>query len=262
MNRRYSILGLAVGLALSVGAGGDNSVTIKGSGHLKANIDASGARDSAIELYQVSPYTPGQYNQAGSDGSPVTQSGNGHTARIGQGATYSGGVWNETGVPVSGNVATVRQTGASGATALIQQTSNNNTAIVNQAGAAAMAVINQGGAGNNSASVSTTGAYTGDGVVVTQTGASNTANVSGMSGGSANVSQSGTGGYVNLENQSSGALNISQQGTNNALTVTNYGTGASAGVPLSITQTGVGGAATTYNPDPAPTGPGYSTNPP
>ena len=261
MNSRYSMWMLVAGLALSLGAEAENSVTIKGSGHLKANIDASGARDSAIELYQVSPYTAGQYNQAGMDGSPVTQSGTGHTARIGQGATYSGGVWTETGVPVSGNVATVRQTGASGATALIQQTSNNNTAFINQSGAAAMAVINQGG-GDNTASVSTTGDYSGGGVIVSQTGASNTATVTGMSGGSANVSQSGTGGYVNLENQSSGALNISQEGTNNALTVTNYGTGASAGVPLSITQTGVGGAATTYNPDPAPTGPVYSTGSP
>ncbi|MFM2004377.1 MAG: hypothetical protein RLZZ09_32, partial [Pseudomonadota bacterium] len=57
-------------------------------------------------------------------------------------------------------------------------------------------------------------------------------------------------------------LNISQEGTNNALSITNYGAGASAGMPLTITQTGVGGAtSTTFNPS-APTGPIYSPAPP
>lgn len=238
----------------------ENTINIGGSGSNSVNVNVKGT-NGVIDLYQVSSGVPGEGNQAGTSDQPITQMGSGHVARIGQGATYSGGVWVP-GDAVSGNTAIIKQTGLSGDTATIQQTSSGNTAIINQGGAAATAVINQGGLGGNSASIETTSAYVGAGVIVNQTGADNVANVTGMSGGSANIDQSGTGGTVNLANQTSGALNISQQGTNNALSITNYGAGASAGMPLTITQTGVGGGtSTTFNPV-APTGPIYSPSPP
>jgi hypothetical protein len=253
---------LAIGCLLVIGtqAMAENTINIGGSGSNSVNVNVKGT-NGVIDLYQVSSGALGERNEAGTGEQPITQTGSGHVARIGQGATYSGGVWVP-GDPVSGNTAIIKQTGASGDSATILQTSSNNTAVINQGGAAATAVINQGGLGGNSASIETTSTYVGAGVIVTQTGADNIANVTGMSGGSANINQSGTGGTVNLANQTSGALNISQEGTNNALSITNYGAGASAGMPLTITQTGVGGAtSTTFNPS-APTGPIYSPAPP
>jgi|GEM_PF-2243001 len=263
----------------AVHAAAENTVTIGGSGGSKVNIDASGATNGVIDLYQVSSSVPGEQNQAGTDLNPIVQSGSGHVARIGQGATWSGSAWVP-GTAVANNTASIRQTGAGGDTALIVQTSSGNTASITQYGAAATATITQGSAGNtasivqqgaaatasisqggtggHTASIETLSNYVGAGVIVNQTGAGNQAYVTGMSGGGANIDQSGTGGYVSLQSQTSGQLNISQQGTNNGITVQNYGAGASAGQPLSITQTGSGGAGTTFNPSPAPGGPTYT----
>jgi hypothetical protein len=250
---------LATVLALwAAPAAAENTVTIGGSGGSKVNIDASGVTNGVIDLYQVSSSVPGEENQAGTVLNPITQSGSGHVARIGQGATWNGGVCVP-GTAVAKNTASIRQTGPSGDTALIVQTSSGNTATISQNGAAATASISQGGTGGHTATIETLNTYVGAGVIVNQTGAGNQAYVTGMSGGGANIDQSGTGGYVNLANQTSGQLNISQQGTNNGITVENYGAGASAGKTLAITQTGVGGAGTTFDPNPAPTGPGYST---
>jgi hypothetical protein len=173
-------------------------------------------------------------------------------ARIGQGATWNGSTWVP-GAPVEDDVAVIRQYGLGGDTALIVQTSTDNSATIIQHGPAALATINQGGLGGHIASIETLMTYIGAGVTVTQTGFNNQAYVVDMTGGSATIDQSGTGGYVSLVNQSAGQLGISQQGTNNGLTIENYGLGAA----LSITQTGAGGAATTFNPDPPPVGPTY-----
>ncbi|MFM8445419.1 MAG: hypothetical protein ACKN9W_19030 [Methylococcus sp.] len=239
-------------------AAAENTVTIGGSGGSKVNINASGATNGVIDLYQVSSSVPGEENQAGTALNPIVQSGSGHVARIGQGANWNGNVWVP-GTAVANNTASIRQTGAGADNALIVQTSSGNSATITQYGAAATASITQGGAGGHTATIETLNTYVGAGVIVNQTGASNRAYITGMSGGGASVDQSGTGGYVNLANQTSGQLNISQQGTNNGITVENYGAGASAGKILSITQTGVGGAETVFNPSPAPDGPGYST---
>lgn len=299
-------LGLARGLALAlalaaVGAQGANTVTIDGSGAIKANVDTREATNSVIDLYQVSSGRAGQENQAGTAASPITQSGSGHLARIGQGASWDGIAWVP-GTAVDKNTALIRQSGTSGDKALIVQTSSNNTATIIQGGSLAtasiiqggsggntatinqgglsatasitqnsgnntatiiqggplaMAAITQGGSGGHTASIETLSTYIGAGVIVNQTGANNSADVKGMTGGSANIDQSGTGGSVSLVNQASGTLNISQQGTNNHLIVENYGVGASAGKTLTITQTGEGGAATIFNPSPAPEGPTY-----
>ena len=254
-------------------AAAENTVTIGGSGGSKVNIDASGATNGVIDLYQVSSSMPGEENQAGTALNPIVQSGSGHVARIGQGATWNGSVWVP-GTAVANNTASIRQTGAGGDNALIVQTSSGNTATITQYGAAATASITQGstgntasilqhgstttasitqgGAGGHIATIETLADYVGAGVIVTQTGASNRAYVTGMSGGDARVDQTGTGGYVNLANQTSGQLDISQQGTNNGITIENYGAGASAGKTMSITQTGVGGAQTVFNPSSAP----------
>lgn len=302
----------AIGLAMAMSAGpwarADNTIGIRGSGGGSINIDASGAGNSAIDIYQVSDVL-GARNQAGTDSNPIVQSGSGHTARIGQGATHDGGEWTR-GAAVEGNSAGIVQNGGVSDRASIYQSTSHNLASVRQSashqnatviqdgaplnqatliqngsaaltativqnGAAASTLVatqgatdaytlnvTQGGAGGHYAEISTTGYTAGGTLSVNQTGSANTAYVAGMSGGSAAVSQSGSNGYLKLENQTSGALTVSQEGSYNALTISNYGAGAAAGQALSVTQTGIGSGTTAYSPDPAPTGPTYSTAPP
>jgi hypothetical protein len=217
-----------------------NTVTIGGSGRQSANINTSGSSSSVIDLYQVGTLTEGAENQAGITGNPITQTGTGHTVRIGQGATYDNNknAWVP-GSAVQNNIAKVNQSGASGDNAAIYQTTSNNTADVTQTGSSQQVTVTQSDSTGNSATISQTGA--GQVASITQNGSASSTMSAVLTGAiPLTVTQIGAGGHTATLDASGGSLlSVNQEGTSNKATVTGM-TGGSA----TINQTGVRGELT------------------
>jgi hypothetical protein len=220
----------------------DNTVTIGGSGRQSANVNMSGSTGGTLDLYQVGPLTVGAENQAGVSGNPITQTGTGHTVRIGQGATYSKNAWVP-GSAVQNNIAkvnqSVNQSGASGDNAAIYQTTSNNTADVTQTGSSQQVTVTQSDSTGNSATISQTGA--GQVASITQNGSASSTMSAVLTGAiPLTVIQTGAGGHTATLDASGGSLlSVNQEGTSNKATVTGM-TGGSA----TINQTGVRGELT------------------
>ena len=144
------------------------------------------------------------------------------------------GQWTELS-PVSLNVATVNQSGADGLVAIISQNSVlASTVQATQAASVAYTLkVNQSGVGQHKAIIATTAGYNGSGVEINQSGTSNTAIISDMSGGNALITQSTTGDSVNLSGQTTGSISVTQSGvSNSSVSVANFG----STTPLIISQ--------------------------
>lgn len=225
----------------------DNTANLGGSGGGKVNINASAASNGLIDIYQVAA-VPGVQNQAGTNASPITQNGTSHTARIGQGATYSGGTWTS-GTAVAGNTASISQVGATLDQATIYQATSFNTASIHQSASSQSATILQGASANNSALLSQSGAAALT-ASITQNGtaASTVVAIQAASEGYAlTVSQGGSGGhYASVETTSGfsggGAVEVNQTGLSN----TAYVAGMSGG-SATINQSGSNGYAKLEN---------------
>ena len=224
----------------------DNTITIGGSGRQSANVNMSGSTGGTLDLYQVGPLTVGAENKAGITGYTITQTGTWHTVRIGQGATYSSGVWTP-GSAIQENIVKVNQSGTSGDNAEIYQTTSGNTADVTQTGSSQQAKVTQSVSTGNVATISQSGAAMT--AVITQNGiAASTVNAiqSGATAFTLTVTQDGEGGHTANINasgyDSNGTLAVNQTGSANTANVSTM-TGGSA----SITQNGTGGNVTLAN---------------
>ncbi|MGZ8248500.1 hypothetical protein, partial [Methylomagnum sp.] len=207
-------------MALSAGvlARADNTINISGSGGGRININASSASgNSVIDIYQVAA-VPGTQNQAGTDASPIVQSGSGHAARLGQGATYGGGVWTG-GAAVAGNTAIIHQVGASADQASIYQATSGNDAAISQSASSQTATITQDGSTGNQAMLSQSGAAS-LAATITQNGAAASVLIATQAASSAymlSVMQNGAGGHYAAIGTSAGysdgaTLTVNQSG--------------------------------------------------
>jgi hypothetical protein len=250
-------------MLLAATAQADNTITVSGSGGGIVNINAASQSNSVIDIYQVGTGTAGHENQAGTNASPITQSGAGQTARVGQGANYSDGVWTG-GAGVNDNVARINQNGASGDSASVYQATNGNTTIINQSAEAQTATVVQSGSAGNSVTLNQDGpaalnasiiqsgaaastviaaqaaanAYT---LTVTQSGAGghylNISTSSGYNGGGVAVDQSGSANQAYISGMSGGTAAINQSGTNGYVNLQSQVSGG-----LTINQTGTNNA--------------------
>ncbi len=227
-NKLYITLSV---LLFSASSYADNIINISGSGRNGVSVNTSAATNGLIDLYQIQNNSVGQENNI-----TVSQIGHNDTIRIGQGAVYGqfSGQWTELS-PVSLNVATVNQSGADGLVAIISQNSVlASTVQATQAASVAYTLkVNQSGVGQHKAIIATTAGYNGSGVEINQSGTSNTAIISDMSGGNALITQSTTGDSVNLSGQTTGSISVTQSGvSNSSVSVANFG----STTPLIISQ--------------------------
>jgi hypothetical protein len=298
MSIRIVFFLLATGLLLaSATARSENTIDIKGSGNSQLNIDTSATNSSAIDIYQVGSVL---VNKVG-DSSPVTQVGNNHTARIGQGASYAAGTWTAS-TPVSNNSATINQSGVSSDMAAIYQISSSNTASIIQSSSDQSATVTQSSSINNSATLTQNGAAAlqaniiqngaaASTLIATQSATSaytltvnqgdsggHTASIetsSDYNGAGVTVNQTGSANSASVTGMSGGSASISQSGTggtvnlanqsNGVLTIDQQGTSNALGITNYDSGVSLSvtqtGAGTSYNPSSPPSGPTYTSSP-